>query len=81
MPEIENQIKSIGHLVTQAHEFVKQYITYDGTNRVEYVYTARANAKNGEPCSVVRYAYVGLTANVSFMKEYDSTWNSAWDAF
>lgn len=71
----------IGHLKSQAHELVKQHVEYDGSNRVEYVYTVRADALNGTPCSVVRYAYVGATANVVFMKESTATWNVAWDLF
>ena len=39
----------IGHLTTQAHEFVKQHIEYDGSNRPEYVYTVRADAEDGTP--------------------------------
>ena len=70
-----------GHLITQAHELVKQHIEYDGSSRTEYVYTARADAANGSPCSVVRYSYVLATPRVEFMKEYTSTWNSAWDLF
>lgn len=70
-----------GHLITQANELVKQHIEYDGTSRTEYVYTVRADATNGSPCSVVRYSYDGLSARVVFMKEYTSTWNSAWDVF
>ena len=71
----------IGHLTTQAHEFVKQHIEYDGSNRPEYVYTVRADAEDGTPCSVVRYSYVGATSRIVFMKEYSSTWDSAWDLF
>lgn len=70
-----------GHLITQAHELVKQHVEYDGSNRVSYIYTVRADATNGTPCSVVRYSYNGLTTDVVFMKEYTSTWNSAWDLF
>lgn len=69
------------HLKTQAHELVKQHIEYDGNNRMEYVYTARANAGDGASCSVVQYAYVGTTGRVQFMKEGISTWQAAWDLF
>lgn len=71
----------IGHLTTQAHEFVKQHIDYDVNNRPEYVYTVRADATNNTPCSAVRYGYSGLTSRILFMKEYSATWNSAWDLF
>ena len=74
-------VNDTGHLKTQAAELVKQHIEYDVNNRVEYVYTVRADATNNTPCSVVRYSYIGLTSNVVFMKEYTSVWNSAWDLF
>lgn len=70
-----------GHLKTQANELVKQYVTYDGQGRTEYVYTVRADAANGTPCSVVRYSYQGLTANVVYMKEFTDVWQSAWETF
>ena len=70
-----------GHLITQMNELVKQHHEYDGSNRMEYVYTARADAPNGSPCSVVRYNYDGASSRVIFMKEYTGTWNSAWDVF
>jgi hypothetical protein len=73
--------KGIGHLTTQAHEFVKQHIEYDGSNRAEYVYTVRADAQNGTPCSVVRYAYDGSSTRIEFMKEYSGVWDITWDVF
>lgn len=68
-------------LTSQAHEFQKQYITYDAYSRPEYVYTAVVNAIDGAPCSVVRYAYSGTTTNAVYMKEYESTWQTAWEQF
>jgi len=70
-----------GHLLTQAHELVKQYTVYDVNNRPEYVYTAHADLEDGAPCSVVRYAYDGLTSRVVYMKEYTATWDVAWETF
>jgi hypothetical protein len=70
-----------GHLKTQAHELVKQHIEYDGNNRMEYIYTVRADADHGTPCSVVRYSYSGLTSRVLYMKEYTGTWDSSWELF
>lgn len=70
-----------GHLKTQAHELVKQHIEYDGSNRVEYVYTVHSDGVDGTPCSVVRYAYVGISTLVVFMKEYTGTWDGSWDLF
>ena len=70
-----------GHLKTQANELVKQHIEYDASNRVEYVYTVRADAEDGIPCSVVRYSYDGLSSRVLYFKEYTDTWDIAWETF
>jgi len=70
-----------GHLKTQAHELVKQYVTYDGNNRSEYVYTVRADADDGTPCSVVRYSYDGASSRIVYMKEFTDTWQAAWETF
>lgn len=70
-----------GHLLTQAHELVKQYVEYDADERTEYVYTVHADAEDGTPCSVVRYAYDGTSSRVIYMKEYTSTWDSDWEEF
>jgi hypothetical protein len=67
------------HLISEAHEFVKQYIAYDGSSRAEYIYVAPVDATNGTPCSVTRYVYDGISSRVLKMKEYQSTWNSTWD--
>lgn len=68
-------------LRTQAHEYIKQYITYDANDRPEYVYTAPAGCLDGAPCSVVRYSYSGVTNRVVYMKEEDSVWDTAWETF
>ena len=75
------QPNDTGHLKTQAHELIKQHIEYDGSGRVEYVYTVRADALDTTPCSIVRYSYNGLTADVVFMKEYTGVWDISWDLF
>jgi hypothetical protein len=78
---LEAVMADTGHLKTQAAELVKQHVEFDVNNRIEYVYTVRADADNGTPCSVVRYSYDGLSSRVVFMKESTGTWNSAWDLF
>lgn len=69
------------HLLTQAHELVKQHIEYDGSGRAEYIYTVHSDAADGTPCSVVRYAYSGLTSRVLYMKEYNGVWDITWELF
>lgn len=68
-------------LVTHAHEYVKSHTAYDAQDRVEYVYTAAKDAPHGGPCIVTRYAYLGTTARVTYMKEDAATWDVAWEAF
>jgi hypothetical protein len=68
-----------GHLKTQAHELIKQHCEYDGSGRMVEVYTVRADAEDGTPCSVVRYAYDGLSTRVLFMKEETATWDASWE--
>lgn len=70
-----------GHLKTQENEFVKQYVEYDGSGRAEYIYTVRADAEDGTPCSVTRYAYDGVSSRVIYMKEYAANWDSSWEEF
>jgi hypothetical protein len=70
-----------GHLQTQAHELVKQYIVYDANDRPEYVYTVRADADDDTPCSAVRYSYDGTTSRIVYMKEYEATWDISWEVF
>lgn len=69
-------------LKTQLHELIKQHIVYDTNGRVTYVYTARADAANGDGCSKVQYSYTSLTSNqVDYMKESNSIWDASWETF
>lgn len=68
------------NLKTQAHELVKQFVIYDGNNRITSVYTAPAAAVDGTPCTLVTYAYLTPTSSlVEKMREANSTWSSAYD--
>lgn len=68
-------------LKTHAHELVKQYIEYDGQNRVSKVYTAATFADDGAPCEVTEYIYISPTSTLlKARKEGLSEWDSAWDA-
>jgi len=66
-------------LKTHAKEMVKEYIAYDGSNRMEYLYTAIANASDGDPCLRTQYAYDGVSTRIVKRQETESTWNSSWD--
>lgn len=63
---------------SQLSEAVQQYIAYDGTNRMEYSYTAPADAQDGDPCLVTQYVYFSTSTRVIKMKESIGTWSSAW---
>lgn len=60
-------------------EAVKAHYEYDGSNRLEYAYTAYPNAAHGEKCLATQYQYDGASDRVSGSKEYLSTWDSSWD--
>lgn len=60
-------------------EYIKQYITYDGSNRAIYIYEAMANSEHGDLCLRTEYAYDGTSSRVAKMKETESTWDSSYD--
>lgn len=66
---------------TQLNGFTKQKQVLDGSNRLEYLYTAGIEAVNGAPCLVTRYSYIGSTAYVDYTKEYEGVWQTAWETF
>ncbi len=68
-------------LKSHLHQYVKTHVAYDLLDRVEYVYTAANEAAHGAPCVITRYAYVGNTTRVAYMREYEGTWDVAWEAF
>ena len=72
--------RNIQGLQTQAHELVKQFIVYDGADRPSEVFTARADAGDGDFCTKVDYTYVNPTASrVEKMRESNATWSAAYD--
>lgn len=66
-------------LKAHAGEMIKQYYAYDGSNRLEYVYTAHINTGDGEPCERTQYTYDGGTTRIVKRAETNSTWDSSWD--
>lgn len=66
--------------LTQAHELVKMYSTFDAQNRLEFVYTAPTEAGNGDPCTIVQYVYRSVSSmDIMKMKESNGNWDSTWD--
>jgi hypothetical protein len=68
-----------GHIKTHAKELVKQYLVYDGSDRLTDVYTAPKEAVTGTPCQLTRYAYVGVTSRILKRLETTATWDATWD--
>lgn len=68
-----------GMIKTAQRELVKQYVTYDGSNRTQYIYEVRADADHGCPCMRTEYEYDGTTSRVVKRKESLATWDSSWD--
>ncbi len=61
-------------LKSHAKELVKQFITYDGLDRPEFVYTAYVDTPNNGPCEVTQYVYVGNTSRVEKRRETIGVW-------
>jgi hypothetical protein len=68
-------------LKTHEHELVKTHQAFDASSRLEYVYTAKADALNGSPCLVTRYSYDGISSRIVYLKEYYGVWSSSWEIF
>jgi hypothetical protein len=60
-------------------EAVKQYIVYDGSNRMTTHYVAASDTLHGGDCLRTDYSYVGATVRIQASKETLDTWDSAWD--
>jgi hypothetical protein len=71
------QLLATDFIKPHAHEAIKQYITYDGSNRMEYTYTALAVARDGDQCVKTQYVYSGASNRIIKMKETLDVWVSA----
>lgn len=68
-------------LKSHQHEYVKSHAEYDAYGRLTTIHHTTSTAKDGDPTVVTQYAYVGTTGQVSYMKEYEGTWEIAWELF
>jgi hypothetical protein len=68
-----------GFVRTAFGEFIKQYFTYDVSDRVSIVYEAPRNATTGTPCSKTTYTYWGATTKVKLVLEDKDAWDTAWE--
>jgi hypothetical protein len=66
-------------LTTGKNEYIKTFIEYDALSRMEYIYEAHADARDGAPCLVTQYAYDGTSQRVVKTKEYHGTWLAAYE--
>lgn len=70
-----------GQLDTHREQRVKQHLVYDIDDRPVLVFTASADARDGDPCLVTEYVYRGAnTTLVKSRKESVYLWKGAWDA-
>lgn len=60
-------------------EAVKDYLEYDGSDRLTKHHTALVDAVTGDACLVTEYQYVGVKVIVQARKEYLGVWDSTWD--
>ena len=74
-----NTNTQMDHIKSQFHVGTKMYITYDGSSRMSTVYTAHANAVDGEGCLLTTYTYVGASTRIEKMRETVDSWAAAYD--
>lgn len=60
---------------------LKQHIVHDSQQRVQFVFEAPVDARNGDPCLVTEYVYINSTETIVISRqERQYRWKSAWDA-
>lgn len=71
-------------LKTLAHERVKNFNLYDGADRLQFAYAARADAAPGDPALLTEYIYDGGVSTVIIgRKETNAMWDpdsDGWDS-
>ena len=60
-------------------ELLKEYVTYDGQSRKEFVYQAGVDADDGDQCLATQFVYDSTSLRIVKRKEFYTTWQSAWD--
>ena len=70
------QKNKAAQLLSEAKEYVKQHIIFDGQGRTIAVYTAGNDVSQGEKCSITRYKYINSTSAVIVNRfEDDAVWD------
>lgn len=67
------------YLITHANEFMKEFLVYDGSDRVISIYSAHTNAAHGDSCILTTYEYVTGTIRIEKKKDALSTWDSSYE--
>jgi hypothetical protein len=68
-------------LSSHSKELSKQYVIFDGQNRVSKVYSAVRKAQDGDACIVTEYIYRDpTTTQMLARKEAPGVWSAAYDA-
>lgn len=75
----DHSIHPTDFISSHHREAVKQWIVYDGLNRMVTVFIALTDAPHGAKCGRTDYAYVGNSTRIQASKESIDTWNQAWD--
>ena len=57
---------------------MKAHYVWDLQGRLTESYEALVNAPDGSKCILTRYAYDGLTVNVTDWREESAIWQEAW---
>jgi len=67
-------------LKTHLKEYVKQYVVYDGQDRIAQVYEAAVDTPDQGPCVLTEYEYRTPTSTqILKRKESTSVWSFAYD--
>jgi hypothetical protein len=64
---------------SHSKEAVKQFITYDLLDRMEYHYVATIDVADQGPCMVTQYEYDGTSGRVVKAKESIGVWLAAYE--
>lgn len=70
---------ALDQIAAQKDAPVKTHSEYDGSNRLQYLYSAPESAENGDPALKTVFTYDGATSRIVGTKEIAATWNSSWD--
>jgi len=62
-------------------ELLKEFCTFDGSDRALKKYIAPADTVLGEPCLVVEYLYYGITSVVKGRSEGYDVWQAGFEVF